>query len=209
MSALPLDPPRRACRPRGARASSISPFEARLAQPNVRFRDIVVDVSPLRATSAIRRPPGCSRSFPARLRRPRRLYGPRRPPRRDPAGADRRSLSRAEQRRDRRVGRLAGHDQRHALREGPAWRDRRQRAHPGDHFYHPIAVDQPMRVESNHWRVVALAQAFAGWAPGSSDSSVGICRGVALARRGFDAACSRGRGMPFGAADPPRGGSEI
>jgi hypothetical protein len=31
--------------------------------------------------------------------------------------------------------------------------------------YHPMAVDQPLRVESNHWRVVALAQAFAGWAP--------------------------------------------
>jgi hypothetical protein len=32
-------------------------------------------------------------------------------------------------------------------------------------YYHPMAVDQPMRVESNHWRIVALAQAFAGWAP--------------------------------------------
>jgi hypothetical protein len=31
--------------------------------------------------------------------------------------------------------------------------------------YHPTPVDQPMRVESNYWRVVALAQAFAGWAP--------------------------------------------
>jgi hypothetical protein len=28
-----------------------------------------------------------------------------------------------------------------------------------------MAVDQPMRVESNHWRIVALAQAFAGWVP--------------------------------------------
>jgi hypothetical protein len=31
--------------------------------------------------------------------------------------------------------------------------------------YHPMAVDQALRVESNHWRVIALAQAFAGWAP--------------------------------------------
>lgn len=32
-------------------------------------------------------------------------------------------------------------------------------------FYHPSPVDQPMRVESNYWRVVALSQAFAGWVP--------------------------------------------
>jgi hypothetical protein len=31
--------------------------------------------------------------------------------------------------------------------------------------YHPMGVDQPLRTESNYWRVVALAQAFAGWAP--------------------------------------------
>ena len=31
--------------------------------------------------------------------------------------------------------------------------------------YIPSPVDQPLRVESNHWRVIALAQAFAGWAP--------------------------------------------
>ena len=31
--------------------------------------------------------------------------------------------------------------------------------------YHQTPVDQPMRVESNYWRVVWLAQAFAGWAP--------------------------------------------
>jgi hypothetical protein len=31
--------------------------------------------------------------------------------------------------------------------------------------YYPSAVDQPLFEESNHWRVAALAQAFAGWAP--------------------------------------------
>jgi hypothetical protein len=31
--------------------------------------------------------------------------------------------------------------------------------------YHQTPVDQPMRAESNYWRVVWLAQAFAGWAP--------------------------------------------
>ncbi len=31
--------------------------------------------------------------------------------------------------------------------------------------YHPMAVDQALREESNYWRVTALAQAFAGWAP--------------------------------------------
>lgn len=32
-------------------------------------------------------------------------------------------------------------------------------------FYYPSPVDQPLRVESNRARVAALAQAFAGWAP--------------------------------------------
>jgi hypothetical protein len=31
--------------------------------------------------------------------------------------------------------------------------------------YHPMAVDQPLRTDSNYWRVTALTQAFAGWAP--------------------------------------------
>lgn len=31
--------------------------------------------------------------------------------------------------------------------------------------YYPTPVDQPLRVESNHQRVAALAQAFAGWVP--------------------------------------------
>jgi hypothetical protein len=31
--------------------------------------------------------------------------------------------------------------------------------------YYPMAVDQPLRVESNHDRIVALAQNFARWAP--------------------------------------------
>jgi hypothetical protein len=31
--------------------------------------------------------------------------------------------------------------------------------------YHPNPFDQPLRVESNHSRVTLLAQAFAGWVP--------------------------------------------
>ena len=31
--------------------------------------------------------------------------------------------------------------------------------------YYPSAVDQAMVEQAYHWRVVALAQAFAGWAP--------------------------------------------
>jgi len=31
--------------------------------------------------------------------------------------------------------------------------------------YYPMAVDQPLRVQSNHDRIVALAQAFASWTP--------------------------------------------
>jgi hypothetical protein len=32
-------------------------------------------------------------------------------------------------------------------------------------FYYPSAPDQAMVEQAYHWRVVALAQAFAGWAP--------------------------------------------
>jgi hypothetical protein len=32
-------------------------------------------------------------------------------------------------------------------------------------FYYPTAVDQAMVEQAYHWRVVALARAFAGWAP--------------------------------------------
>jgi hypothetical protein len=32
--------------------------------------------------------------------------------------------------------------------------------------YYPMAVDQPLRVQSNHDRIVALAQSFARWVPG-------------------------------------------
>jgi hypothetical protein len=32
-------------------------------------------------------------------------------------------------------------------------------------FYYPSAVDQAMVEQANYWRVVALARAFAGWAP--------------------------------------------
>ena len=31
--------------------------------------------------------------------------------------------------------------------------------------YYPSAVDQPMVEQAYYWRVVALARAFAGWAP--------------------------------------------
>ena len=31
--------------------------------------------------------------------------------------------------------------------------------------FFPTGVDQPLRVESNHYRIVGLAQSFAGWAP--------------------------------------------
>ena len=86
--------------------------------------------------------------------------------RRDPGGADRRSLSRAEQRRDRPVGRFAGHDQRHAPGQGPAWGGRRPTRPSGRSLRTTRWPSTSLlRVESNHWRVVALAQAFAGWAP--------------------------------------------
>lgn len=136
------------------------------AQPNVRFRDIVVDVSPLRAsigdpTAAWvqQELPGALAQALARYMAPGDRQGAILVARIDdlylgpnnsgtgPWGASQDTIS----------GTL--------LVKGPRGGIAANAPIRAITWYHPMAVDQPMRVESNHWRVVALAQAFAGWAP--------------------------------------------
>jgi hypothetical protein len=137
-----------------------------LAQPNVRFRDIVVDVSPLRASMGDPTAAWVQQELPGALAQA--LAGYMAPGDRQgailvariddlylgpnnggagPWGASQDTISGTLLVKGPRGGIAAN-----APIRATAW-------------YHPMAVDQPMRVESNHWRVVALAQAFAGWAP--------------------------------------------
>ena len=123
----------------------------------------------------------------------------RRPQWRDPGGADRRSLSRAEQRRDRPVGRYAGHHQRYAPGQGPARRGRPPtRPIRAITSYHPMAVDQPLR---------GRVQSLAGCGFGAGVRGLGAERARALAAKLRQAARRLGS---LGAKGPlrRRGGDE-
>jgi hypothetical protein len=137
-----------------------------LAQPSVRFRDVLVDVSRLRAALAGPTAAWVEQELPGALAQA--LTGYMAPDDRDGAilvaridniylgpnsggtapGAPRRTLSMAFFWCGARMGASPSIPPVRAITS-----------------YHPMAVDQPLRVESNHWRVVALAQAFAGWVP--------------------------------------------
>ena len=138
-----------------------------LAQPNVRFRNIVVDVSPLRASMGDPTAAWVQQELPGALAQALAGYMAR------PATATARPWWREST--ISISGRAAAGPARGALRRTPStvrsWSRARMAGTAADApirattSYHPMAVDQPLRVESNHWRVVALAQAFAGWAP--------------------------------------------
>ncbi|MGC9958739.1 MAG: hypothetical protein ABSC39_18085, partial [Roseiarcus sp.] len=137
-----------------------------LAQPNVRFRNIVVDVSPLRASMGDPTAAWVQQELPGALAQALAGYM---------APGDRYGATLVARIDDLYLGPSSGGT-------GP-WGAAQDTINgtllvKGPHggmaagapiraitWYHPMAVDQPMRVESNHWRVVALAQAFAGWAP--------------------------------------------
>jgi hypothetical protein len=138
---------------------------AALAQPSVRFRDIVVDVSPLRASSGDPTAAWVQQELPGALARA--MGGYMAPG--DRAGAT--LLARIDM---IYLGPSSG---------GPgAWGSTqdtingvlRVRSPRGGHAdtplraitsYYPMAVDQVMFEEAYHQRVTALAQAFAQWAP--------------------------------------------
>jgi len=135
------------------------------AQPNLRFRKIVVDVAPLRASVGDPTAAWVQQALPGALAQSLGAYiAPG-----DPHGAT--LIARID---DLYLG----------PNFGPGFFGGSQDTINGTLFikgprggvaaetpiraitsYHQTPVDQPMRVESNYWRVVWLAQAFAGWAP--------------------------------------------
>jgi len=135
-----------------------------LAQPSVRFRSIVVDVSPLRASAGDPTAACVEQALPRALEQALGGYM---------APGDRNGVTLVARidylylgpnhgvgffrfSQDTINGTLLVRGPRRGVAAAPI------RAITS---YYPTAVDQPLRVESNHWRVIALAQAFAGWAP--------------------------------------------
>lgn len=162
MSALPLT--RRAAL--AALGAFAIPSAAALAQPNVRFRDIVVDVSPLRARMGDPTAAWVQQELPGALAQSLAGYM---------APGDRNGAILVARIDDLYLGPNSGgtgawgasQDSMSGtlLIRGPRGGIAADAPIRATSWYHPMAVDQPLRVESNHWRVVALAQAFAGWAP--------------------------------------------
>ncbi len=137
-----------------------------LAQPNVRFRNIVVDVSPLRASLGDPTAAWVQQELPGALAQALAAYM---------APGDRHGATLVARIDDLYLGPNSGgagpwgasQDTINGtlLVRGPHGGIAGDEPVRAITWYHPMAVDQPLRVESNHWRVVALAQAFAGWAP--------------------------------------------
>jgi hypothetical protein len=137
-----------------------------LAQPNVRFRNIVVDVSPLRASAGDPTAAWVQKELPGALAQALAGYM---------APGDRHGATLVARIDNLYLGPNSGgtgawgasQDTINGtlLIKGPHGGVAASAPIRAITSYHPTPVDQPMRVESNYWRVVALAQAFAGWAP--------------------------------------------
>jgi hypothetical protein len=165
MSAFPLTR-RAALVGLGAIALPAAAIRSALAQPNVRFRDIVVDVSPLRASMGDPTAAWVQQELPGALAQALGSYM---------APGDRQGAILVARIDDLYLGPNSGgtgawgasQDTMNGtlLVKGPHGGIAADAPIRATSWYHPMAVDQPLRVESNHWRVVALAQAFAGWAP--------------------------------------------
>ncbi|MGB3582488.1 MAG: hypothetical protein WBA40_15460 [Roseiarcus sp.] len=138
-----------------------------LAQPNARFRNIVVDVSPLRASMGDPTAAWVQQELPGALAQALAGYMA--------APGDRYGATLVARIDDLYLGPSSGgtgpwgaaQDTINGtlLVKGPHGGTAARAPIRATTWYHPMAIDQPLRVESNHWRVVALAQAFAGWAP--------------------------------------------
>ena len=136
------------------------------AQPNVRFRDIVVDVSPLRARVGDPTAAWVQQELPGALAQALSGYMVR---------GDRNAATLVARIDDLYLGPFSGGTGAWGASQdtingalfikGPRGGIGAGAPIRAITSYHPTPVDQPLRVESNYWRVVALAQAFAGWAP--------------------------------------------
>jgi hypothetical protein len=137
-----------------------------LAQPGVRFRDIVVDVSPLRASLGDPTAAWVEKELPGALAQALGAYM---------APGDRHGATLVARVDDLYLGPNnsgtgpwgASQDTINGtlLVKGPQGGIASSAPIRAITSYHPMGVDQPLRTESNYWRVVALTQAFAGWAP--------------------------------------------
>lgn len=148
-------------------ATALSPVAVRsaLAQPGVRFRNIVVDVSPLRASAGDPTAAWVQQALPPALAQA--LAG-------HMATGDRNGATLVARIDYLYLGPNQGPGPFHSsqdtingtlLVKGPRGGVAAKVPIRAISSYYPTPVDQPMRVESNYWRVVALARAFAGWAP--------------------------------------------
>jgi hypothetical protein len=165
MSAFPLTR-RSALAVLGALALPQAGLQSALAQPNVKFRNIVVDVAPLRASLGDPTAAWVQQELPGALAQALAAYL---------APGDRNGETLVARIDDLYLGPSSGgvgpwgasQDTINGtlLVKGPRGGIAASAPVRAITSYHPMAVDQPMRVESNHWRVIALAQAFAGWAP--------------------------------------------
>ena len=137
-----------------------------LAQPSVRFRNIVVDVAPLRASMGDPTAGWLQQALPGALAQALGGYM---------APGDRNGATLVARIDYLYLGPNAGgtgpwgasQDTINGtlLIKGPHGQIAASAPVRAITSYHPSPFDQPLRVESNYWRVVALAQAFAGWAP--------------------------------------------
>ena len=137
------------------------------AQSGLRFRDIVVNVEPLRALTGDPTAAWMEQALAQAL--PRALGPHLAPGDRNAAnsrGPDRLDLSRPEPRRPGAEGLGAGHGHRKLPCSRTARRNRVSKSRC--ERLRPIiraAVDQALVERAYHGRIVALAQTFAGWAP--------------------------------------------
>lgn len=165
MSAFPLTR-RAALAALGALALPPVAVRSALAQPGVRFRNIVVDVAPLRASMGDPTAAWVQQALPGALAQA--LGGYLAPGDRSGAtlmaridylylGPNSGGTGAWGASQDTINGTLLVRGPRGGVASATPIR--------AITWYHPSPVDQPMREESNYWRVVALAQAFAGWAP--------------------------------------------
>jgi hypothetical protein len=164
---ISLDSPRGACRSQRPCASA-SRGSGALPQPNVRFRDIVVDVLPLRATMGDPTAAWVQQALPGALAQA--LAGYMAPGDRNGAILVARidyiylgpssgggGLGGSRPTQDTISGTLQIKGPRGGLLANVPLR--------AITSYFPMAVDQALVERAYYWRVVALAQAFAGWAP--------------------------------------------
>jgi hypothetical protein len=151
----------------GALALPPVALRSALAQPNVRFRNIVVDVSPIRASMGDPTAAWVEQTLPGAIAQALGAsYAP----------GDRNGATLVAQIDYLYLGPSSGGGGRDAMPTQDTITGTLEVKEPRGGVvssvplraitsYFPMAVDQALVERAYYWRVVALAQAFAGWAP--------------------------------------------